>query len=120
MSHVFWYLYALLGLITKPRVSGKKGGFPTGQHETPRNIYWGPQGMIWQLAKSNSLPEGVGSVRVQPNRQKPPVAQKSWLALQGGGGGLGQTSGICCLGKDLHFIMGVYTPDIKGGGGGAV
>ena len=82
MSDFVWYLCRLLGLTPKPRVSGKKGYLSARQHETPQNIYCGPQGMIWQLAKSNSSTDGVGSVRVQPYQQNPSLfktqVRSSW------------------------------------------
>lgn len=98
-------LCVLLGLTTKPRISGKKGCFPTRQHEIPQNIYWGPQGKIWQLAKSKSLPEGGRSAWVQPHWQNPSLLKRQVSSSRGNSLG---SSGICCL-RRIYILLWVFT-----------
>ena len=102
LSHVVWHLCRLLGL--KPRLGGKKGCFPNRQHETPRNIYWGSQGATWQLAKSNSSPEWVRSVWVQPWWQNPSLLKRQVSSSRGNSL---ESSGISGLGRIYKFIMGI-------------
>lgn len=94
----------LLGLTTKPRVSGKKGCFPTRQHETPQNIYWGPQWNNLAAGKVKQLTLESQVSMCSSILTKPLFPQKT--SSSSGGGHLG-SSAICFLGR-IYILLQLF------------
>lgn len=106
-SHVVRDLL-LLGLTTKPRVSGKKGCLPTRQHETPQNIYWGPQWNTLAAGKVKQLTLEIQFSVSSAIQTKALLSQETICSSFRGSLGI---IWHLLFGKDLHCIMGFYTPN---------
>lgn len=85
MSHAVWD-FLLLGLTTKPRVSGMKGCFPTRQHRKPQNIYRGPQWNDMAAGIVKKLTLEIQVIMSSAILTKPLFSQEMNSLFKGGGG----------------------------------
>lgn len=98
----------LLGLTTKPRVSGKKGCHPTRQHETSQNIYWGPQ---WNMLAAGKVKQLTLEIQFSVSSA---IQTKALLSQEAICSSFKGSLGIIwhlLFERDLHCITGIYTPN---------